>query len=47
MRSFIEEIHKFYKNPKNLAEFQEWKEARASKGKDKENEHIRRIQQKC
>jgi len=34
VRSFIEEIHNFYKNPKNLAEFQEWKEAKASKGKD-------------
>lgn len=45
MRLFIEEIYKFYENPKNLAEFQEWKEAKASKGKEKEkeNEHIRRI----
>lgn len=43
VRLFIEEIYKFYENPKNLAEFQEWKEAKASKGKEKENEHIRRI----
>ena len=30
-----------------MAEFQEWKEAKASKVKEKENEHIHRIQQKC
>ena len=38
MRLFIEEIYKFYENPKNLAEFQEWKEAKASKGKDMGND---------
>lgn len=30
-----------------MAEFQEWKEAKASKGKEIGNEHICRIQQKC
>lgn len=37
MRLFIEEIYKFYENPKNLADFQEWK---ASKGKDMRNDEI-------
>ena len=40
VRLFIEEIYKFYENTKNLAEFQEWKEAKASKGKDMGNDEI-------
>lgn len=44
MSFFIEVINDFYKDEKNMAEFQEWKKAKASKGKEKENEHIRRIQ---
>lgn len=40
MRLFIEEIYKFYENPKNLAEFEKWKEAKASKGKDMGNDEI-------
>lgn len=40
MRLFIEEIYKFYENPKNLDEFQEWKEAKASKGKDTDNDEV-------
>lgn len=40
VRLFIEEIYKFYENPKNLAEFQKWKEAKASKGKDTDNDEI-------
>lgn len=47
MSFFIEVINNFYKDEKNMAEFQEWKEAKASKGKDIGNEHICRIQQKC
>lgn len=45
MSFFIEVINDFYKDEKNLAEFQEWKEAKASKGKyiDKD-ERIQRIQ---
>ena len=43
MRLFIEEIYKFYENKNNIAEFEKWKEAKASKVKEKENEHIRRI----
>lgn len=41
----IEAVYDFYKDPRNLAEFEKWKEAKASKGKEKEkeNEHIRRI----
>jgi hypothetical protein len=26
MTLFIDEIHKFYSNPQNLADFEEWKE---------------------
>lgn len=40
MRLFIEEIYKFYENPKNLTEFQEWKEAKTSKGKDANNDEV-------
>ena len=47
MSFFIEVINDFYKDEKNLAEFQEWKEAKASKERDIGNEHICRIQQKC
>lgn len=28
VRLFIEEIYKFYENPKNLAEFEEWRKER-------------------
>lgn len=38
MSFFIEVINDFYKDEKNLAEFQEWKEAKASKGKDISND---------
>lgn len=38
MSFFIEVINDFYKDKKNLVEFQEWKEAKASKGKDMEND---------
>lgn len=34
MTIFIECIYKFFENPNNLAEFEKWKEAKASKGKD-------------
>lgn len=40
MSFFIEVINDFYKDEKNLAEFQEWKEAKASKGKDMGNDEI-------
>lgn len=30
----IEEIYKFYENPNNLAEFEEWKKAKTSSGKN-------------
>lgn len=43
MTIFIECIYKFFENPNNLAEFEKWKEAKASKVKEKENEHMRRI----
>lgn len=28
MQLFIEEIYKFYENPQNLKEFEEWKKAK-------------------
>lgn len=40
MNDLIECIYKFFENPKNLAEFQEWKEAKASKGKDTDNDEV-------
>lgn len=44
MTIFIECIYKFFENPNNLAEFEKWKEAKASKGKEQKNERLRRIQ---
>lgn len=44
MSFFIEVINDFYKDEKNLAEFQKWKEAKASKGKEQKDERLRRIQ---
>ncbi len=38
----IEAVYDFYKDPKNLAEFEGWKK---SKRKKEENEHLCRIQQ--
>lgn len=43
MRLFIEEIYKFYENPKNQAEFQEWKKAKTSDGKNEINFDISTI----
>lgn len=40
MTIFIECIYKFFENPNNLAEFEKWKEAKASKGKDMGNDEI-------
>ena len=31
MQLFLEEIYKFYENPKNLKEFEEWKKAKEEK----------------
>lgn len=44
MTMFIECIYEFFNNHKNLAEFEKWKEAKASKGKEQKNERLRRIQ---
>lgn len=38
MRLFIEEIYKFYENPKNQVEFQKWKKAKVSKARSNWNE---------
>ncbi len=35
---FIEEIYKFYENPKNQIEFQKWKKAKGSKVRSNCNE---------
>ena len=40
MTMFIECIYEFFNNHKNLAEFEKWKEAKASKGKDMGNDEI-------
>lgn len=37
----------FIKTRKTLAEFQEWKKAKASKGKENKNEHLCGIQSQC
>lgn len=47
MRLFIEEIHKFYENPKNQAEFQEWKKSKASKVRSGCNERSIEFQKRC
>lgn len=38
MRLFIEEIYKFYENPKNQVEFQKWKKAKVAKAMSNCNE---------
>lgn len=43
MRLFIEEIYKFYESPKNQAEFQEWKKAKTSSGKNESDFEISAI----
>ena len=40
MTMFIECIYEFFNNHKNLAEFEKWKEAKASKGKDTDNDEV-------
>lgn len=35
---FIEEIYKFYENPKNQVEFQKWKKAKVAKARINCNE---------
>lgn len=47
MQLFIEEIYKFYENPKNLAEFQEWKKAKTSSGKNEIDFDISTIRSGC
>lgn len=47
MRLFIEEIYKFYENPKNQAEFQKWKKAKVSKVRSDCNEYSIEFQKRC
>ena len=47
MRLFIEEIYKFYENPKNQIEFQKWKKAKVSKVRSGCNEYPIEFQKRC
>lgn len=44
---FIEEVYKFYENPKNQIEFQKWKKAKGSKVRSDCNERTIEFQKKC